>query len=482
MFSAIRGTIRLCQIILAALRYGILPYTRAFAYGLGSMSYGQRVAACLMSLGPTFIKFGQSLAARVDIVGEDVAESLLLLCDKLPPFPYSEVVSIIESQFNRRIDEIFLEFDKEPVAAASIAQVHRARVLDGKLRAVKVLRPGIESAFSMDINLMRKIAGLLEAFGLLSRFKLPQLVDVFSNICKLELDLRLEAANADELRENLKNDSGFYVPEVDWRYTTMKVFTLEWVDAIPIYRVDRLACREAVAKHLIVSFCNQVYRDRFFHADMHPGNLMVDASNRIVAVDFGIMGRLDEETTFYITEIFLGFLSRDYKRVAEAHHDAGYVPGQCDQFITACRAIWEPIADVESRHFSIAALLAQLFKVTADFNMCVQPKLLLLQKSMVLVEGVCRQLAPDMNFWKVAQFWVKEHYEQDGYLATKLKNTKACRSLLRMKSFMEKVDKSLDVIISRESIEHKRKARGRAKVTFRLVLVIVLLTVIIILK
>ena len=481
MFSTIRGSARLCQIVFAVLRYGILPYTRVFSYGISSMTYGQRVAACLVSLGPTFIKFGQSLAARVDIVGEDVAESLLLLCDKLPPFPYSEVVSTIESQFNKKMDEIFLEFDEIPVAAASVAQVHRARFLDGRQKAVKVLRPGIESAFNTDINLMRGIAVLLEIFGLFGRFKLLQLVDMFSNICKLELDLRLEAANADELRENLKNDPGFCVPEVDWRHTTMRVLTLEWIDAVPIYKVDELGCCESVVRQLIVSFCNQVYRDRFFHADMHPGNLMVDADNRIVAVDFGIMGRLDEETAFYITEIFLGFLSRDYKRVAEAHYDAGYVSGRYDQFITACRAIWEPIADMESRHFSVAALLAQLFKVTADFNMCVQPKLLLLQKTMVLVEGVCRQLAPDMNFWKVAQHWVKEHYERDGCLK-RLKNTKTYRSVLRLKSFIAKVDKSLDVIMSYDLVMQQKKARSRSRITFCLVLIIIMLAAVIVIK
>ena len=481
MFSTIKGSVRLCQIVFAVLRHGILPYTRVFSYGIGSMSYGQRVAACLVSLGPTFIKFGQSLAARVDVVGKDVAESLLFLCDKLPPFPYNEVVSTIEGQFNKKMDEIFLEFDEIPVAAASIAQVHRARFLDGKQKAVKVLRPGIESAFNMDINLMRRVAVLSEIFGLFGRFKLLQLVDMFSNICKLELDLRLEAASADELRENLKDDPGFYVPEVDWRYTTTRVLTLEWIDAIPIYKVDELECRESVVRQLIISFCNQVYRDRFFHADMHPGNLMVDADNRIIAVDFGIMGRLDEETAFYITEIFLGFLSRDYKKVAEAHYEAGYVPGKCDQFITACRAIWEPIADMESRHFSIATLLAQLFKVTADFNMCVQPKLLLLQKTMVLVEGVCRQLAPDMNFWKVAQHWVKEHYERDGCF-TRLKNTKACRSMLRLKSFVAKIDKSLDVISSYDLVMQQKKARNRSRTTFCLVIIIIMLVAVIIIK
>ncbi|WP_236822792.1 AarF/UbiB family protein [Anaplasma platys] len=416
---------------------------------------------CLESLGPTFVKFGQSLAARVDIVGQDVAGNMLALCDKLPPFSYKEVKAIIEEQFRKEIHEIFPEFSEEPVAAASIAQVHRARALDGELKAVKVLRPGVEAAFARDINLMRKLAGICDLLGILKRFKLPQLIETFSSICKLELDLRFEAANADELRENLRNDSiDFYIPEVDWSLTSRRVLTLQWVEAIPIYRVEELKNREVLARKLIISFCNQVYRDRFFHADMHPGNLLVGHGDKIIAVDFGIVGRLDEETCFYITEIFVGFLNRDYKKVAEAHQEAGYIPGKCDEFITACRAIWEPIADVNAHSFSMAELLAKLFKITADFDMCVQPKLLLLQKTMVLVEGVCRQLAPDINFWKVAETWVKEHYEKDGYIE-RLKKTKACRSMSRAKLFMSKIDRCMDIMIENENLQRQRQAQSK---------------------
>lgn len=461
MFSAIRGVFRLIQIGVSLLSYGIVPSMGFCTFRCRSGSYGQRLALCLKDLGPTFVKFGQSLAARVDIVGQDVAGNMLELCDKMPPFSYREVKEIIEGQFHRGIHEIFLEFSEEPVAAASIAQVHRAKTLDGQLKAVKVLRPGIEDAFQRDINLMRRLADVCRVLGVLKRFMLPQLIETFSSICRLELDLRFEAANADELRDNLKNDSvDFYIPKVDWSLTSRRVLTLQWVEATPIYRVNQLKNGEVLAKKLIMSFCNQVYRDRFFHADMHPGNLLVDDSDRIVAVDFGIMGRLDEETCFYITEIFVGFLNRDYRKVAEAHHEAGYIPGKCDEFISACRAIWEPISDVNAHSFSMAELLAQLFKITADFNMSVQPKLLLLQKTMVLVEGVCRQLAPDINFWKIAETWVKEHYEKDGYIE-RIKKTKGYRSMSRAKLFISKIDHCMDIIIENENVRRHKKTRAQ---------------------
>ncbi|SCV63725.1 putative protein kinase UbiB [Anaplasma phagocytophilum] len=483
MFSSISGLARLCKIGATLLRYGIVPNASIFSNRKHKRNYGERVHLCLRSLGPTFIKFGQFLASRADIVGEEVAGNLLTLCDKLTPFPYSQVVSIIESQFHKKMDEIFLEFDEEPVAAASIAQVHRARTLDGELKAVKVLRPGIEASFRADIALMRKIADISSALGILGRFKLPQLVEMFSDICKLELDLRFEAASADELRENLRAESSdFYVPKVDWKHTSRRVLTLQWVEGTPIYRVDELQNKELLAKNLIIAFCNQVYRDGFFHADMHPGNLMVDANSRIIVVDFGIMGRLDEETCFYITEILVGFINRDYRRVAAAHFDAGYVPERFDQFVTACRSIWEPIADVDdTKNFSTASLLAQLFKITADFDMCVQPKLLLLQKSMVLVEGICRQLVPEMNFWKIAELWVKDHYENIGYVE-RLKQCKAYRSMMNIGLLVSKIDRSLDIVISHGQAANARKSGGITKSTFCLTLVIAFLTLIILFK
>ena len=478
MFSVIESCVRIVGIVAAVLRHGVLPFTGFLSLRLRSKTHAERIYLLLQSLGPTFIKFGQFLAARVDIVGEDVAKNLLRLCDALPPFSFDDVVRTIECDLRRQMGDIFQEFDTVPIAAASVAQVHKARTLDGELRAVKVLRPGIENTFRRDIKLMRLLARVFGKCNGLQRFQLGQLVEMFASICRLELDLRFEAANAEELRENTKADRGiFCVPRVDWNCTSRRVLTLQWMDAVPIYEMDKLQDREALARNLILCFCNQVYRDRFFHADMHPGNLMVDNQNRIVAVDFGIMGRLNEETCVYISEIFIGFLNKDYRRVAEAHLDAGYIPGRCDEFITACRAIWEPIADMNAQGFSMAELLAQLFRVTSEFNMKVQPQLLLLQKTMVLVEGICRQLAPDMNLWKIAELWVQEHGDNNK-CAEKFKKSQVYRSLRGMQMLASKIDRSLDAIISHDERAQGQGQTGQHSTTPFLMLVIVGLLVV----
>ncbi|AXW84831.1 2-polyprenylphenol 6-hydroxylase [Anaplasma marginale] len=483
MFSVIKSCARMLRIVTAILCHGILPYTGFLSLRLRSKTRAERLCILLQSLGPTFIKFGQFLAARVDIVGEDAAKNLLRLCDALPPFSFDDVVKTIECDLRRQMGSIFREFDTVPVAAASVAQVHKAKTLDGELRAVKVLRPGVEQDFRRDIRLMRLLARIFGGCRRLQRFQLGQLVEMFASICRLELDLRFEAANAEELRENTKADRGiFCVPKVDWNCTSKRVLTLQWVDAVPIYEIDKLQDRESLARNLILCFCNQVYKDRFFHADMHPGNLMVDSNNRIVAVDFGIMGRIDEETCVYISEIFIGFLSRDYRRVAEAHLDAGYIPGRCDEFITACRAIWEPIADMSAQGFSMAELLTQLFMVTSEFNMKVQPQLLLLQKTMVLVEGICRQLAPDMNLWKIAELWVQEHGDNHGY-TERFKKSQVYRSMRGMRMLASKIDRSLDIIIS-----HDGYRQGRGQTTqlgaapFLMLVIVGLLVVLVIVK
>ncbi|MEH0831605.1 2-polyprenylphenol 6-hydroxylase [Anaplasma bovis] len=478
MFSALKDVGRLLKIVISLVSYGILPYTSFFAYfRFRSKTYGQRICMLLQSLGPTFIKLGQSLASRPDIVGSEVAENLLLLCDKMPSFPFSDVVKIVESELHKKIHEVFSEFSEMPVSAASISQVHKARTLDGEWKAVKVLRPNIEVEFQKDINLMRRLERIFGGIAGLTRFKLRELIDTFFRVSKFELDLRFEAANADELRKNMRSEEdGFRIPEIDWQHTTRRVLTLQWMDGIPIYRIDELSDRDSIARKLVVAFCNQVYRDRYFHADMHPGNLMVDSENRIVAVDFGIMGRIDEETRFYISEIFLGFLSKDYEKVADAHYDAGYIPCRREEFATACRAIWEPIADVNARDFSMAQLLTHLFKITEDFDMDVQPQLLLLQKTMVLVEGICRQLSPEVNLWKIAEVWVKDHYESYGCM-DKLRESKVYKCARNASAFVSKIDKSLDIVIA-----HNKKYSEKKNTGFLLYCIILLLIGFIIFK
>ncbi|AAZ68297.1 2-polyprenylphenol 6-hydroxylase [Ehrlichia canis] len=447
MLSIFSSIISLLNILSILVRYNVLPYTYFFAdRSIRRKSQGERVTMALQRLGPIFIKFGQSMSSRADIIGEEIANHLLCLCDKLPAFPYADVVRIIEEDFKCNISEMFCEFEQKPIAAASIAQVHKAKDIDGNVRAVKVLRPKIEKIFERDIKLMFWLARLAQYFSRFRRFQLLQLVQTFREICRMEIDLRFEAANAEELRSNIQDDDGCYVPEVDWTKTTRRVLTLEWVDAVPIYSVYKSENCETLVRNLIFCFCNQVYRDRFFHADMHPGNLMVDTKGRIVIIDFGIVGRLDKATCMYVTEILVGFLKKDYQYVADIHYRAGYVDAKYSSFITACRAIGEPIVGKNAENISISMLLTQLFKITSDFDMKLQPQLFLLQKTTVLVEGVCRQLCPEINMWKVAELWMEKYSIEKNKYIQKLKRSYICQTINDIPSFMKKVDKSLDVI------------------------------------
>ncbi|UTO55216.1 2-polyprenylphenol 6-hydroxylase [Neoehrlichia mikurensis] len=459
MFISIINIIRLFQIFTLLVRYNILPYTYFLSKkSIRCKTTGQKIKIVLQKLGPVFIKFGQSLSARVDIVGEDIASNLLSLCDKLPSFSYNEAIKIIEDDFCCKIENIFCSLSKEPIAAASIAQVHKATTIDGEIKAVKILRPNIDKIFDKDIKLMFWLASLAHNFKSLQRFQILELVKMFSEMCKLELDLRFEAANAEELKKNIKSGDKFYVPEIDWNRTTRHVLTSQWIDATPIYEIDKIKNHNDVAKNLIFCFCNQVYRDRFFHADMHPGNLMVDENNNIIAIDFGIMGRLDEITCIYMSEILLGFLRRDYKYVADIHYKAGYVSERYDNFVTACCAIGEPIAGKNAQNISIAGLLAQLFKVTSDFNMKVQPQLLLLQKTMVLVEGLCRQLSPNINMWQIVELWMKDcnNYNSSKCIK-KLKGSYLYRTIQDIPLLVKKIDRSLDAIINYQNLKQPRK-------------------------
>ncbi|CEI84647.1 2-polyprenylphenol 6-hydroxylase [Ehrlichia minasensis] len=447
MLSIFSSIISLLNILSILIRYNVLPYTYFFANrSIRRKCRGERITMALQKLGPIFIKFGQSISSRADIIGEEIANNLLCLCDKLPAFPYADVVRIVEEDFKCNIGDVFCEFEQKPIAAASIAQVHKAKDIDGNVRAVKILRPKIEKIFERDIKLMFWLAKLAQHFNKFRRFQLLQLVQAFNEICKMEIDLRFEAANAEELRSNIQDDDGCYVPEVDWTKTTRRVLTLEWVDAVPIYSVYKSKNCEILVRNLIFCFCNQVYRDRFFHADMHPGNLMIDTKGRIVIIDFGIVGRLDKATCMYVTEILVGFLKRDYQYVADIHYRAGYVDAKYSSFITACRAIGEPIVGKNAENISISMLLTQLFKITSDFEMKLQPQLFLLQKTTVLVEGVCRQLCPEINMWKIAELWIEKYSIEKNKYVQKLKKSYICQTINDIPSFMKKVDKSLDVI------------------------------------
>ena len=381
---------------------------------------GERLAEALQALGPSFIKLGQALSTRADLVGEDIATDLSALQDRLPPFPGAEARAMIAAELAAPVESLFEGFDDVPVAAASIAQVHLATTAEGEPVAVKVLRPGIKAAFTRDLDLFLWIADLAERTQpSLRRLKPRAVVDTFAETVWLEMDLRSEAAAASELRHNLKDDPDFRVPEVDWRRTSKQVMTSERVAGIPIDERERLIAAGHEPRKILEkaanAFFKQVFRDGFFHADMHPGNLFVAEDGAIVAVDFGIMGRLDRRTRFYLADMLLGFLTGDYRRVAEVHFDAGYVPRRqsLEAFAQACRSIGEPILERPLHEISLARLLAQLFEVTERFEMETQPQLLLLQKTMLVAEGVGRRLDPTVNMWTLArpliEDWMREN-------------------------------------------------------------------------
>ena len=383
-------------------------------------SPGQRLAGALQVLGPSFIKFGQALSTRPDLVGEETAAALSDLQDRLPPFDAQVARAIVESEFGVPLASLFQEFSDEAVAAASIAQVHFAVTAAGKPVAIKILRPDVERAFERDLELFYWLAELAErAMPSWRRLRPVEVIRTFAKSVTVEMDLRFEAAAASELRQNFAEDPGFLVPAVDWQRTSRRVLTLERVEGIPIDEREALIEAghnpHAVLGKAAGAFFNQVFRDGFFHADLHPGNLLVNADGNVIAVDFGIMGRLDAQTRRYLAEMLLGFLIGDYERVAEVHFEAGYVPRRTSKaaFIQALRSIGEPILGRPLNEISIAYLLAQLFQITEAFEMETQPQLLLLQKTMLMAEGLTRRLTPDQNMWvftrPLIERWAREN-------------------------------------------------------------------------
>jgi len=376
---------------------------------------GERLAAALQELGPSFIKLGQSLATRSDLLGEAIARDLAMLQDSLPSFPAEEARATIEGELERPLIDLFRSFEDEPVAAASIAQVHLAVASDGREIAVKVLRPGIEQAIERDLDFFDWLAHLVERTQPhLRRYKPVEAVRLFASWTRREMDLRLEAAAAAELAQNCAEDEGFRVPAVDWHRTSKRVVTFERVVGMAVNNRDRLIEAgfepDRILARAAAVFFNQVFRDGFFHGDMHPGNMRIDPHGNIVAMDFGIMGRLDEPTRRHLAQMLLGFLTSDYRRVADVFFDAGFLPENQDRlaFTQACRAIGEPILGLHLSEISFGRLLGQILSVAEEFEMETQPQLLLLQKTMVVAEGVGRYLNPDVNMWQLAQPMVED--------------------------------------------------------------------------
>lgn len=372
---------------------------------------GLRLAAALQEMGPAFVKLGQSLATRADLLGVDAADDLRLLQDRLPTFEAAVARATIEAELGAPVDRLFAAFDDVPVAAASIAQVHRARTPDGRVVAVKVLRPGIEAEIEGDLRFFAWAAALVERLVPALRWLRPvETMAVFARSTRGELDLRLEAAAAAEFAANMEDDAGFRVPAVDWERTASRVLTLEWIDGLrPDDRAGLDAAgldRGKILEASAVFFFNQVFRDGFFHGDMHPGNTRIDVvTGDVIALDFGIMGRLDMATRRHLAEILSGFLMRDFSKVADVFFRAGFIPAGQDRegFAQACRAIAEPILDRPLEEISLARVMGQLLVTAERFAMQGQPNLLLLQKTMVVAEGVGRALDPSMNTWSVAQ-------------------------------------------------------------------------------
>ncbi len=419
----------------------------------------ERLTRALNRLGPTYVKFGQTLATRPDIVGADIAAEFAVLQDKMEPFDVGLVPGLLVETLGGRAAE--LTELSEPIAAASIAQVHKAVLVDatGKRQevAVKILRPGIRQRFRDDLESYYAGARLAErAMPHLRRLRPIDVVKTLDRSAQIELDLRLEAAAISELAENIKDDRGFVIPEVSWDHTTDSVLTTTWIEGIPIRDVEALDAaglnRKDLARNLLQSFLRHAIRDGYFHADMHPGNLFADPrTGNIVAVDFGIMGRISRRERRFLADILYGFITRDYRMIARRHFEIGYVPRtqSVDDFASALRAIGEPLQGRTAKDISMARVLGQLFATTELFDMQTRPELVLLQKSMVLVEGVSRALDPELDIWSVSEpivgDWVRREAGPLGRLEDIKDNlTIAAEAVSRLPSIIAKAEAALD--------------------------------------
>jgi ubiquinone biosynthesis protein len=389
-------------------------------------------AGAFRAIGPAAIKLGQTLATRPDIVGEEAALNLLTLQDSLPPEPFAKVRESVEASFGRPLADLYTEFDPVPVGAASIAQVHKAVTTEGRTVAVKVLRPGVREKFARDIDTYEWAAAHLEALGgEASRLRPRLTIANFKRWTNRELDLRREAASASELAEAMKGTEGYCIPSIDWDRTNGRVLTLEWVDGVKVSDIEGLRAAghdlPGLARRLVTAFLTQAISAGFFHADMHQGNLFVQADGTIVAIDFGIMGRIDRRARQWLAEILFGLITGNYRRVAEIHFEAQYVPAHhsVEEFATALRAVGEPMRGKPVSELSVGQMLDGLFAITRDFDMQTQPHLLLLQKTMVMVEGIATSLDPSINMWDVSapfvREWIRDELGPEAALAERIR-------------------------------------------------------------
>ncbi len=406
-------------------------------------------ASAFREIGPAAIKLGQTLATRPDLVGEEAAHNLLSLQDSLPPVPYAQIEAQIEATFGVPVSALYSHIDPEPVGAASIAQVHKGVTIDGRTVAIKVLRPGIRERFARDIDTYEWAAAHLEEMGGEAQRLRPALtIANFKRWTNRELDLRREAASASELAEAMRGIHDYHIPEIDWDRTNGRVMTIEWIDGVKISNVEALKAAghdmPDLAKRLVLAFLTQAISAGYFHADMHQGNLFVRPDGSIVAIDFGIMGRIDRRARQWLAEILYGLTTGNYKRVAEIHFEAQYVPSyhSVGEFATALRAVGEPMRGKPVSELSVGQMLDGLFAITRDFDMQTQPHLLLLQKTMVMVEGIATQLHPEINMWHISgpyvKSWIRDELGPEAAIADRIKED--TDTLLRIPALVRRLE------------------------------------------
>ena len=452
-------------------------------FSIGTMkSREPDYAGAFREIGPAAIKLGQTLATRPDLVGEDAARNLLKLQDDLPPVDFELIRQSIESSFEQPLENLYAEFDPAPVGAASIAQVHRAVTTEGRQVAVKVLRPGVRERFAKDIATYEWAAAHLESFGGEAARLRPRLVIAnFKRWTNRELDLRREAASASELAEHMVGTEGYEIPGIDWERTNGRVMTVDWIDGVKISDTDAIRAAghdvNELASRLVLAFLKQAIAAGFFHADMHQGNLFVKPDGTIAAIDFGIMGRIDRQARMWLAEILYGLTTGNYRRVAEIHFEAQYVPSyhNVDEFATALRAVGEPMRGKPVSELSVGQMLDGLFAITRDFDMQTQPHLLLLQKTMVMVEGIATQLNPGINMWDTSapyvRSWIRDELGPEAAIADRIRTD--TETLLRIPDLVRRIEDRFplkggapeppplpDIELMWERRERKERGRG----------------------
>jgi len=395
------------------LNFIILPF-RIFNIFHLKKSNGEKLCLAFSKMGPTFIKLGQFLSIRSDLIGTEIANDLIKLQDDLPAEKFAKIKKILEKEFKTDLKTTFLEFNEKAVSVASIAEVFKAKTHDQKEVAVKILRPRISQRFKRDISFLFFIARIGNCFKILKRLKLVEVVKTFEKTSLQELDLRYEAAAANQLAENLKYNSNIHIPKIFWDYSSEKIMVLEWIDGIKINQKDILLKQKhnlkTISENLLLCYFDMAYRDGFFHADLHPGNILIQSDGKVALLDFGIIGKLSRDDRIYVTKILDGFIRRDYDYIAKIHLDAGYIPAKTDiaDFALASRAIGEPVFGLPFEQISIAKLLELLFQITEHYGMETQPQLLLLQKTLLTIEGVVRDLDNKVNMWDLGKPWMEE--------------------------------------------------------------------------